>query len=177
MNANARLGLMGKHPGYGDFLRAGLTNETAEALENWLDKTLSELRDSLGNNWAVFWDHSQDLRFWTGRAVLGCTVAGVLRPSRDRAGRRYPLILAAEAVTGPTLWAHHPEGNLDALLSSAASVDAERAILNRSYWWAPGTKERAAVWLGCSDLPTAPALGWLFAGLAAEPTNEAANAQ
>lgn len=220
--AAARLGLIGKHPGYGDFLRAGLSDPVASGLEHWLDCVLSDLRDTAGDDWPAFWDNAQDLRFWIGRAVLGQPLAGVMRPSRDRTGRRYPMILAAEGAAlpapvvdsdqtvyegltrhldamqpgqgagallsgltleqmgdlageaaqatadGPTLWAHHPAGNLDALLQSAGPVDAARALLTRSYWWAPGGPGRAAVWLGCPGLPGSQALGWLLSGVASE---------
>lgn len=98
MTKLAVVGLIGKHPGYGDFLHAGLSPALAEALSQWLDSSLAGLRDQLGNDWAGFWDGAQDLRFWIGRAVLGRTLAGVLRPSRDKVGRRYPLLLLAEGA-------------------------------------------------------------------------------
>lgn len=217
MEQYARLGLMGKHPGYGDFLQAGFSEPLVRGLEQWLDSVLPAMRDNLGNDWAAFWDGAQDLRFWIGRAVLGQTLVGVFRPWRDRAGRRFPFIMAAEAAdvaapvadpdqgpwdrfaahldvmqagkggvallndlqlilpaedaatagAGPTLWAHHPEGNLSALLQSAAQADADRARLNRSYWWAPATMGRAATWLGCPGLPGAQSLTWLLNGVPA----------
>lgn len=219
MSERAAIGLLGKHPGYGDFLKAGISEPLAEGLTAWLDPTLAALRDEMGQGWGDFWDRGQDLRFWIGRAVLGRTVIGVLRPWHDRVGRRYPLLLMAEgasvlppvnapkdqapwealhahlhamkegqgakalleglrapipaedevsAATGPTLWAHHPEADLPALLASAAKVDAERAQLTRSYWWATGGAGRASVWLGGPGLPTASALGWLIAGTPSE---------
>ena len=216
------IGVLGKHPSYGDFLRAGLTEQTADAVSAWLDQSLAALRDDLGNDWAGFWDAAQDLRFWIGRGVMGRTLVGVLRPSRDRVGRRYPLILMLEgaavpppvmdteqaiwdslashldamtpgkgaralldglappamaedvitASIGPTIWAHHPEGDLEALLRAAASADAERACLTRSYWWSPGSSDRTAVWLGCPGLPGMAALAWLLAGVAADKSPE-----
>ena len=215
-------GVLGKHPSYGDFLRAGLSEKTVDALSAWLDRSLAALRDDMGNGWAEFWDGAQDLRFWVGRGVVGRTLAGVLRPSQDRVGRRYPLILllegaavpapvidpdqlvwdslanhlnimragdgaralldglmppavAEDALTaglGPTIWAHHPEGDLGALLQAVAGVDAERACLTRSYWWAPRTSGRAAVWLGCPGLPEVSALAWLLSGIPADPSPE-----
>lgn len=223
---DATIGLIGKHPGYGDFLRTGLSVPVADALSDWLDRTLSDQRDAMGNDWPRFWDAGQDLRFWVGRGVLGRTLAGVLRPSRDRVGRRYPLLLLTEgavmpapvedpaqafwdrlaahldrmeagqgamalleglsivldsedattAASGPTIWAHHPAGDLDALLQAAAPEDARRALLMRSYWWAPGQAGQAAVWLGCQGLPDAMSLGWLLAGVAASRPQEAADA-
>ncbi|MGH1369548.1 MAG: type VI secretion system-associated protein TagF [Maritimibacter sp.] len=226
MSERATLGLMGKHPGYGDFLKTGISDDIAEALTAWLDPVLMSLRDEMADNWAPFWDGAQDLRFWVGRAVLGRTLVGVLRPWRDRVGRRYPLLLIAESAavlppvlapkdqapwealhahlhamtpgqgakalldglkapipredevtagTGPTVWAHHPEGDLAQLLESAAPVDADRAQLARSYWWATGGAGRSSVWMGTPGLPQAPALGWLLAGVpSAAPEEESA---
>ncbi len=212
----APVGLIGKHPAYGDFLSAGLSDTVSDGLAGWLDQTLSELRDHMGNDWAAFWDGAQDLRFWIGRAMFGATLAGVLRPSRDRVGRRYPFLLLAEGVdlpapvvepdqglwtrletclqqmepgegaralltgialdlpaetaaqraAGPTIWAHHPEGDLSALLRSAGPVAAERAETARSHFWAPGRPGRAAIWLSDNGLPSAGAFGWALAGTA-----------
>ncbi|KHA53919.1 type VI secretion system-associated protein TagF [Sulfitobacter geojensis] len=219
----AGIGIMGKHPEYGDFLQTGIPEPVLGVFNGWLDACLPVLRDQMGQGWGPFWDGAQDLRFWIGRSVLGQTVVGILRPSRDRVGRRFPLILLASgadvpvplgagvdqapwdrmaahldrmqagkgaaallegldieiaaegenhAAIGPTLWAHHPEGNLDALLASAAGPDVERAQLMRSYWWATGTRDaqvnRAATWLGCAGLPEPQALGWLLGGVAGE---------
>lgn len=222
MTELAKIGVMGKHPGYGDFVSAGLSQPVAEALTGWVDHTLFALREQMGDDWQAFWDSAQDLRFWIGRAVLGQTLLGVLRPSRDKVGRRYPLLLLAEGVgvpapvetpdqviwdgltghmdqmtpgqggralldglnmdlpadrdasSGPTVWAHHPAGDLAALLAAAAPVDASRAVLNRSYWWSPGGPGRAATWLGCPGLPEPQALAWALAGVAGQ---EAADEQ
>ena len=218
MADKANVGIMGKHPGYGDFLRWGLSEATVDGLTGWTDGVLPPVRDQLGAAWESFWDGAQCLRFWIGRAVLGKTLAGIIQPSHDRVGRRYPLIVVGEGVAlaaplsesaqrpwedieahmaqmaagqgaeallaghtieidaedpsmaqiGPTLWAHHPEGDLDALLRKASEVDPYRARLTRSYWWAPGTADRAPVWLGCHGLPDAASLTWLLGGVAAE---------
>ncbi len=212
----AQIGVMGKHPGFGDFVQAGLSKDTHDALMAWLDRTLARVQDEAHMDWKAWWAEAQGLRFWLGRDVLGVPVAGVLRPSRDKVGRVYPLILAAENVSllvpgdggatdqtpwealeahldamqpgkggasllegltldlpaegeaeralGPTIWAHHPEGDLDALLRAAANADLSRAAQKRSYWWAPGDDTHLPVWLGCHGLPDAGALGWLLAG-------------
>lgn len=212
------IGIMGKHPEYGDFLRWGLSDPIVDGLTRWTDAVLPPLRDQMGEEWGAFWDNSQTLRFWIGRGVMGRTLTGVFQPSRDRVGRRYPLLLLCEgahvpapmvqqdqgpweameahlaqmqagqgakalleglqfdlpvedahtAAEGPTLWAHHPEGNLGALLRSAAEVDAMRAQVLRSYWWTDAADGRAPVWLGCPGLPEAAGLGWLLAGVPAE---------
>lgn len=214
----AKIGVMGKHPGFGDFVQAGLSRDTHDALMAWLDKTLARVQEDAHGDWKRWWAEAQPLRFWIGRDVLGVPLAGVLRPSRDKVGRVYPLILAAENVylpvpgdggavdqgpwetleahldtvqpgqggaslldglaldlpaetemersMGHCLWAHHPEGDLAALLRAAAKADLSRAALKRTYWWAPGDHARLPVWLGCHGLPDAGALGWLLAGQA-----------
>lgn len=101
MNEKAKPGLLGKHPGYGDFLQTNVDEPLAEAISGWLDHTLSALRDAQGQGWAPFWDGAQDLRFWVGRAVLGRTVVGILRPSADRVGRRYPLVILLAGADVP----------------------------------------------------------------------------
>lgn len=218
MQAETTIGLIGKHPGYGDFLQWGLSEATVAQLTQWMDASLPSMRDQMEETWDLVWDGALDLRFWIGRAVLGTTLVGVFRASRDKVGRRYPLLLLQESAAvdaplvaqdqtpwegieahmkvmqagqgaqalvkdaaleiatetedlsqiGPTLWAHHPEGNLEALLSRAAQVDAQRAQLSRSYWWSPGDAARAPVWLGCHGLPSAQSLAWLLGGVLQE---------
>lgn len=217
MVSRIEVGVLGKHPGYGDFVRHGIADETADELTRWIDTTLTEVRDQLKADWADFWDNGQELRFWLGRQVLGQTCIGIFRPSRDRVGRRYPLILMAQGVAvpppvidrdqrpwdvlssqmkrmqpgqgaaallrgidsdalfvapepdsaaseGPVLWAHHPEGDLDALLASAAPVDHGRAATQRSYWWSTAAPGRAPVWLAHPGLPQGQALAWAIGG-------------
>jgi len=213
MTASAQIGVMGKHPGFGDFVQSGFSKPVHNALQRWLDTTLTQVRETTEGDWTRWWDGTQALRFWIGRDVLGVTLAGVLMPSRDKVGRLYPLILAAENVAlpvpqggdqetwegfeahmaamtpgrggaslldgltmdlpaedeshhslGHTIWAHHPEGDLDALLRAAAKADPARAALRRSYWWSAGDETHLPVWLGCDGLPNAGALGWLLAG-------------
>ena len=215
MTSGARTGLYGKHPAFGDFLQAGLSRETTEALGRWLDPTLAAIRRETGADWKAFWQDGQALRFWAGKAVFGKTVAGILRPSRDRVSRDYPLILAVEGAAVPLpghdgttdqhLWArmeshlnmtrpgagaasliagfdpgvppedrtaapaalsaHHPEGDLDALLRAAGRADADHATLSRTYWWAPPGPDRLPLWLACQGLPAEGSLRWLIGGI------------
>jgi type VI secretion system protein ImpM len=214
---NGTLGIMGKHPGFGDFIRARVDEPRAKWLEDWLNPTLHSMREGAGDHWDQLWDQGQVLRFWIGRAVAGQTLAGVFMPSRDKVGRRYPLIVLGQGMalsapvidpdqtyysqieahlaqvqpgqggesllegldtgvagetdqdqaSGPLIWAHHPEGDLQALLGSAGPVDQERATLNRSYWWATGGPGRSATWLACAGLPAAESLAWCIAGVPA----------
>lgn len=95
----ARIGIFGKHPGYGDFVRAGLTEAVVKSLGDWLEAVLPDVRDQVGEHWPDYWDAAQDVRFWMGPSILNKTICGVLRPSRDKVGRRFPLVLAVEGVS------------------------------------------------------------------------------
>lgn len=99
--AKPSLGIIGKHPGYGDFVQVGVSEPVAQILTGWIDHAFAGLRDSMGNDWPAFWDRGQDLRFWLGAGCAGRTVAGVMRPSRDKVGRRYPLLLFVEGALVP----------------------------------------------------------------------------
>ncbi len=92
------VGIMGKHPGFGDFVGHGLSETARAGLDAWLGACLPPLRERMGEAWEAFWDGAPVLRFWIGRALAGRTAAGVIAPSRDRVGRRFPLILMAEGV-------------------------------------------------------------------------------
>ena len=93
-----QLGIFGKHPGFADFVEAGFSESVTTKLSTWLDTSLTEIRKMCGSDWNDFWDSAQALRFQIGRGVLGVGVAGILQPSRDSIGRRFPLIIGSERV-------------------------------------------------------------------------------
>lgn len=92
MTQPLRPAIIGKHPDYGDFIRHGLEPPIAEKLMRWMDTQLAKVKSSAGDDWEAFWDGAQACRFWLGREVLGKTTIGVMLPSNDRVGRRYPLL-------------------------------------------------------------------------------------
>jgi type VI secretion system protein ImpM len=101
-------GLFGKHPARGDFLDSGLSPAVIAGLERWLDGALAECRSLLNPQWETLWDAAQadtaarGLCFWIGEGLAGGEVlAGVLRPSRDKVGRRYPLLLLLAVPRSP----------------------------------------------------------------------------
>lgn len=96
-------GLFGKHPARGDFVESGLSPAVVSGLERWLDAAFGDCRARLGPHWEATWDGAgQALCFWIGEGLAGGDVlAGVLRPSRDKVGRRYPLLMLV--ATGPGL--------------------------------------------------------------------------
>ncbi len=109
--SDVSLGILGKHPGYGDFLRHGVRRSTAEGLSFWLDRALTDLKSKMDAEWPTYWDNAISLRFWIGPEVFGQTIAGILRPSQDKVGRRYPLLLMTEGA-----YVHPPVSDPDQTL-------------------------------------------------------------
>jgi type VI secretion system ImpM family protein len=91
-------GVYGKHPAKGDFLGHGVPSAVQARLEVWLDATLAEARAALGADWQAVWPLAPPVHFWLGEGIWGEAVAGVMTPSQDRVGRRFPLVFL---VTGP----------------------------------------------------------------------------
>ncbi|WP_308917897.1 type VI secretion system-associated protein TagF [Jannaschia sp. LMIT008] len=130
-------GWFGKLPARGDFVHSGLSDAVRDAVSAWLDGTLAEMRDRVGGDWAARFDAMPRLRFWLGSHVAaGGPWAGVVAPSRDRVGRRYPIVaMAPGAAAPPTLDADRDRHDaLDALIDTllmdgpapmAASVRAD----------------------------------------------------
>lgn len=109
MSAEHRLtagaaGLYGKHPGFGDFISAGLA-EGWPAFADWLQAALGDWREGQGPDWQARFDAAPVLRFWIGPALTGAGQAlrGAMAPSRDRSGRRFPLVLAQAGGAPPVL--------------------------------------------------------------------------
>ncbi|KIT16800.1 type VI secretion system-associated protein TagF [Jannaschia aquimarina] len=98
-------GWFGKLPHKGDFVFAGLNEDVREEMSRWLDGAMTDARDALGPGWKDAFDASPAIRFWIGGEIMSWgTAIGVIVPSRDRVGRRYPLIvMTAGPVEPPTL--------------------------------------------------------------------------
>jgi type VI secretion system protein ImpM len=93
MENGATIGLYGKHPAFGDFIAAGLSDEIREMAESWLNRVMPQLRAGWGDAWEARYDAAPALRFWFGSLLTGAgSFCGVLAPSRDKVGRRFPLL-------------------------------------------------------------------------------------
>ena len=94
--------IFGKHPGFGDFLSAGdLPGGGTQLLLDWITLTLGGWRETAGPDWQSAFDNAPALRFWVGAGPgNGAPLQGVAIPSRDRTGRRFPLIVA-QGPAGP----------------------------------------------------------------------------
>ncbi|WP_405402655.1 type VI secretion system-associated protein TagF [Paracoccus sp. Ld10] len=96
-------GLYGKHPGFGDFIAAGLPDRVIAALGDWMQAALGQWRDAAGDGWQEAFDATPRISFWIGPALCDrMALRGVWQASRDRSGRRYPLLVLQTGGHPPT---------------------------------------------------------------------------
>lgn len=154
------IGLYGKLPAHGDFVRRGLPPSFCGPWDAWLQAGIVAARESLGAAWEATWDHAPAWRFALPAGACGPdAVAGVMAPSADAVGRRFALTVAAtRSGTGepawPADWFAVLEGALHLARSGALDADALAALLPPP---AP------------ADPAEAPAPGWWTAGSAEHP--------
>lgn len=94
MPAEHLTGFYGKIPATGDFVGRGLSGSFVRAWDRWVAAHLAPLQSSGA------WPEHLALRFILGAEADG-PMAGVVLPSWDRAGRRFPLTVASP-VTVPS---------------------------------------------------------------------------
>jgi type VI secretion system protein ImpM len=118
-------GYFGKIPARGDFVRAGLPLPFVTAWDKVLSAGLAAAKAALADRWPDVWLEAPVWRF--ALAALQCgpeSVLGLWMPSIDRAGRHFPLVIAA-SCPGASVesMVRHGTGWLD------AAEDAGRAAI------------------------------------------------
>ena len=97
----AGFGAYGKMPALGDFFRLGAEREFVTPWDNWLQSTLLAAQSALGAGFQTAYMSAPIWRFALPPSVAGTQgVVGVLMPSVDRVGRRFPLTLLAQTGYG-----------------------------------------------------------------------------
>ncbi|HET7203753.1 MAG TPA: type VI secretion system-associated protein TagF [Steroidobacteraceae bacterium] len=97
------VGLYGKLPTHGDFLRRRVPDAFVVAWDRWLQASISHSRASLGDRWLDVYLTSPAWRFACSAGACGSdAVAGLMVPSVDRVGRYFPLTLAWMPPAGVT---------------------------------------------------------------------------
>ncbi len=127
-------GLFGKVPAHGDFVRRGLPTSFVGPWDAWLQDGMAAARDRLGARWAEVWDRAPPWRFALPAGACGPdAVAGVLLPSEDMVGRRFPITLAALLATGEDVpapaWFAALEAAAQAGRAGRADADALAAAI------------------------------------------------
>jgi type VI secretion system protein ImpM len=118
-------GAFGKIPSVGDFFRINAPSGFASVWDEWLQRCLVSGAHGYGSQWDELYMSVPIWRFCLSPGVAGpSAVIGVLMPSVDRVGRRFPLTLMRPlAEDTPTVQAHFSnEDTFDTLEAIALSV-------------------------------------------------------
>ncbi|MGI8398989.1 type VI secretion system-associated protein TagF [Agrobacterium deltaense] len=92
-----RIGFFGKVPSHGDFISDGLERELIGTFDDWMRSGLHACADLFSGRWPEIFTASPPIRFIIESGIWGnCAYAGVLVPSADRVGRKYPLAIIAQ---------------------------------------------------------------------------------
>lgn len=112
----------GKMPDVGDFFRLNAPGGFVRAWDGWLQQLLLEAHDGYGTSFDDLYMSAPIWRFTLAPGLAGPSkIMGVLMPSVDRVGRRFPLTLLVPLDTpGPPALDHLREGDLFARLEDIA---------------------------------------------------------
>jgi type VI secretion system protein ImpM len=95
------VGLYGKLPSHGDFLRRRVSDAFVSVWDEWLQQCIAASRSALGESWLDVYLTSPVWRFACDTGVCGPRAyAGLMAPSVDRVGRYFPLTLVWEVPQG-----------------------------------------------------------------------------
>jgi type VI secretion system protein ImpM len=124
------VGLFGKLPSHGDFLKRRVSDMFQHTWDEWLQECLAESQAALGAGWLDVYLTSPVWRFACAAGACGSApVVGLMVPSMDNVERCFPLTLVAELPPGlPLLTAMR---SAEPLLSAAErlvldALDAEK---------------------------------------------------
>ena len=90
------VGLYGKLPSHGDFLRRRAPDAFVTVWDAWLQQCMTASRSALADRWLDVYLTSPVWRFACAAGVAGAApILGVMAPSVDRVGRYFPLTIVA----------------------------------------------------------------------------------
>jgi len=135
---SAYVAAFGKIPRMGDFVRMRSTGEPLSSFEGWIVEAMASGEDRRGPQWASQYAAGSMYAFLfrAPKAAKATSVlAGVLRPSQDAVGRKFPLVVCAPIVETAISRAPHLlplvlgdflEGATHALLSADAIASQQQ---------------------------------------------------
>ena len=159
------VGLFGKLPARGDFVRIGLPAHFVAPWDAWLQEMIAASQASMGSSWLPAYLESPVWRFALPAGMCGPgTAIGVMMPSVDRVGRYFPLTLAA---------VRHPDGFVAPDEAAEAWLDACEAAGREALEADAGPEQVLACLpaLPCSGAAAAPmaATWWTDGGPRVSP--------
>ncbi|MFT4962477.1 MAG: type VI secretion system protein ImpM [Paracoccaceae bacterium] len=115
-------GAFGKIPAVGDFFRLNAPPGFVVVWDDWIQRAMLGAQSTLGAGWNAAYMSAPIWRFSLSAGLAGPQkVMGVLMPSVDRVGRRFPLTLMATLPTpGPAQLDHFSEETLFVRLENLA---------------------------------------------------------
>lgn len=118
----AGFGAFGKMPSTGDFFRTGAPQGFVTPWDRWLQVAMLSCQQRYGEEWDGLFMSAPIWRFSLSAGQAGPKpVMGVLMPSVDRVGRRFPLTLVAPMDEDvPVVSSHFREAALFAALEDVA---------------------------------------------------------
>ena len=98
------LGFFGKLPSQGDFVSRNLSYDLIESWDEWLQEVLGYSQQQLGEQWEAYFSRCPPWRIACAPGICGTQAfIGVLFPSSDRVGRRFPLLVGTPLPGEPRL--------------------------------------------------------------------------
>lgn len=119
------LGLFGKIPAKGDFVRHNIADDAARSFEQWVQESNDALRGAGGEL------PSEPIRCVFTPPGSASSVLAVLVPSQDQVGRKFPIVIFALTPAAPTYsvlpvaWSSFFEGAV-ALGKRASTLDLDQ---------------------------------------------------
>lgn len=86
-------GCLGKLPLHGDFIRLNAASREVQDLDTWIQEGIYQAYEELGSRWDSTFDAAPTSRFIFCHPRTKRIVAGLFKPSVDKAGRRYPFLV------------------------------------------------------------------------------------
>lgn len=95
MTIQTNIGYFGKIPSKGDFVSRHLPNDFIQPWDQWLQNSLTESQEQLGNQWLDLYLTCPIWRFALCHGICGDSAwIGIFIPSVDQVGRYFPLSFA-----------------------------------------------------------------------------------
>jgi len=145
----AGFGAFGKMPSVGDFLRLNANQAFVQVWDDWIQRSMLACASAAGARWDAMYMSAPIWRFCLTANLAGPQkIIGVLMPSVDRVGRRFPLTLMAPMhAEGSALLTHFRETNLFRQLETLAlrslEDDMNRSRLNDALTRIPPPSRRS----------------------------------